>query len=67
MSTSKAKLENLISITRKYLPSLPEAHGKRVSCLGGCGKEVTADMGECKHCRRSRIHKGLKRVKKARK
>mgnify|MGYP003463914365 FL=1 len=65
MSTTKALWEESISKMRKFLPSLPKSHGKRVKCLGNCGRMVTKEMGECRKCRRARIHKGLKFVKKA--
>lgn len=49
----------------KALPALPTAQGIRSACIGGCGAEVTAAMGECRDCRRARIRKGLKLMKRA--
>lgn len=35
----------------------------RQPCIGGCGREVPKRLGgECRKCRRKRIHAGLKRV-----
>ena len=39
---------------------------KRTECIGNCGTMVL-DRGECRKCRRVRLHAGLKRVKRMRK
>lgn len=33
-------------------------------CMGGCGRKVLRQAGECRKCRRKRIHAGLKVIKK---
>lgn len=37
---------------------------ERAPCLGGCGRSVLRTQGECSHCRRRRVHKGLKLLRK---
>jgi hypothetical protein len=47
----------------KPLAALPRSQGERQACIGGCGARVTGEMGECRDCRRARIHKGLKHIR----
>lgn len=38
----------------------------RVPCSGeGCQAMVLRDQGECRNCRRARVHAGLKRIRRA--
>jgi len=37
---------------------------KRVECLHKCGTMVLIGKGECRKCRRARVHAGLKRIKR---
>src|SRR5688500_3238436 len=36
----------------------------RVECSGGCGALVLRKIGECRKCKKKRLHAGLKRIKK---
>lgn len=37
----------------------------RKPCIGNCGRMVLIKLGgECRKCRRKRIHTGLKRIRK---
>jgi len=38
---------------------------KREECIGGCGRLVLHGQGECRKCRRQRIHSGLKFIMKS--
>lgn len=39
----------------------------RQKCIGGCGREVLKELGgECRKCRRKRLHAGAKRLYKIR-
>lgn len=37
----------------KSLESLPNAHGKHIACLMGCGNQVAESVGICRSCRRA--------------
>lgn len=37
----------------------------RVACSGGCGRQVLRKLGECRKCRRARLHEGAKHLPKA--
>ena len=39
-------------------------HGKRTLCLGGCGTWVLMGRGECHRCRKVRIRKGMRHIKR---
>lgn len=64
MTTTKALWEKEVESRVTPAIKLPNGHGKRVACIGGCGNLVTHQMGECRKCRKSRMHKGLKQIKK---
>ena len=36
----------------------------RVLCSGGCGRQVLRKLGECRKCRRARLHEGAKHIAK---
>lgn len=42
---------------------MKSAKSFRVSCSGGCGRQVFRKIGECRKCRRARLHEGQKRIK----
>ncbi len=64
MTTTKAIWDSGKSKSVKVLATLPKSQGIRIECLGNCGRLVTAEMGECRKCKRTRIHAGLKRIKR---
>lgn len=55
MSTSKAKWENPISLTKVELPVSPNPRGRKIDCLSGrgCGNKVAKSIGICRDCRRA--------------
>ena len=67
MKTTIAKWENPISITKVTLAPLPNSHGKRVSCINGCGRSVGGAVLVCRPCRRAANIKKERANEKARK